>query len=200
SFRLHRRRSIQLDTAAAGLGLHPSFRRGQPDAARAGFDFRRPSDVAQVDAAATGGGLHPPAALIHANTAPARFQHRALQPGKNDYAPASAFRLDLALGGCHLDVSSARLQTHIAFHAADFNRAPAGFRRHLAADIIQMNISTTAAEFDTTGNPCGVNVAAPGLNLGRLQVPRHIDYKIISTLGVTPARLGDDPRRVSLYR
>src|ERR1039458_36505 len=201
SFRLHRRRSVQLDTASAGLGLHTSFRGSQSNAARARLNFRRPSDLAQLHAPATGRGFHLPATFVHPNTAAARLQHRALQSGKNDYASPSTFRLDLALGRCNLDVSSARLQTHVALHAADFNRAPAGFRRYLAADIIQVNISTTTLEVDTSGNPSRVYAAAPGLDLGGLQVPWHIDDKIIRALTISPAlRLRHDPSRVSLYR
>src|SRR5208337_3060766 len=113
----------------------------------------------------------------------------------------STLRLDLALGGCNLDVSSARLQGHIAFHAADINRAPAGFCNHLAADIIQVNIPTTTFELDTSGNPGRVYAAASGLDLGGLQVSRHIDDKITGALTISPAlRLRHDPRRISLYR
>src|SRR5208283_533114 len=163
SFCLHRHRAVQLDTAAAGLGLHTSFGGSQPNTARAGFNFRRPSDLAEVNTPAAGRSFHPAAALVHTNAAAAGLQHRPLQAGKNEHASAPTFRFDLALGGCDLDTSSARLQIHAAFHAANINRAPTGFRNHLAADIIDANASTTAAEFDAPGNRSRVYVAAPGL-------------------------------------
>src|SRR6202790_1716986 len=166
SLRLHRRRSVQLDTATTGLGLHPPFRGSQPNAACARLDLRRPSDFAQFHAPAAGRRFHGPAALVHANTAPARLQHRALEPGNNHYVSPPAFRLYLALGGCNLDVSSARLQSHAASHAADLNRASAGFRRDLATDVVEVNISTTTLEVDTSGNPGRACTAAPSLDLG----------------------------------
>src|SRR6202790_3718441 len=182
SLRRYRRRSVQLDTAAAGLGLHPSFRGSQPNAACARLDLRRSSDFAQFHAPAAGRRLHAPAALAHANTPPAGLQHRALEPGNNHYVSRSTFRLDLALGGGNFDVSSTRLQSRAASHASDLNRAPTGFRRDLAADVVEVNISTTTLEVDTSGNPGRACAAAAGLDLGGFQVSRHIDDKIIGAL------------------
>ena len=85
-------------------------------------------------------------------------------------------------------------------HAPDFNRAPTRLRRHLAADIIQVKIPAATAEFRTSGNSgCGY-VAASGLNLGRVQVPRHIDDELIRAPAIAPARLRHHPRCVSFYR
>src|SRR3979490_2875914 len=126
--------------------MHPSFRGSQPIAPCPRLGFRRPSDLAQFHAPAAGCSFHCPAAFVHPNTTPARLQHRALEPGENDYVSASTFRLDLALGGRNLNFSSPRLQSHPASHAADINCAPAGFRGDLATDIIRVNISTTALE------------------------------------------------------
>src|SRR5437660_8152324 len=167
--------------------MHTSFRGSQPNAACACFDFRWPSDLAQFHAPTAGRRFHSAAAFVHPNTTPARLQHGALQPGKNDYVSPSTFRLDLALGGCNLDVSSARPQSHAASHAADLNRAPAGFRRDLATDIIRVNISTTALEIHTSGNPGRVCAAAPGLDLGGFQVSRHTDDKIVGALMIPSA-------------
>jgi len=83
---------------------------------------------------------------------------------------------------------------------SDDIHASAGYRRDLAADIIQVNIPTTTFEVDTSGDPRRVHVAASGLNLGGLQVPRHADDKFIGALTIPPSRLRHDPRRVSLYR
>src|SRR6202035_1995788 len=127
------------------------------------LDFRRPSDVTQFHAPAAGRRFHGPAALLHPNTTPARLQHRALEPGNNHYVSRSTFRLDLAFGGCNLDVSSARLQSHAASHAADLNRAATGFRGALAADVVEVNISTTTLKVDTSGNPSRACAAAPSL-------------------------------------
>src|SRR5208337_2249256 len=127
--------AVQLNTAAARLRLHAAFRGRQTNAAPAGLDLCRAANVAQIHAAAAGRGFHRPAAFLHANAAAARLQHRALQAGEHDHIPSATFGLDLALGGCNLDVASARLQVYVAFHAADINHAAAGFRNYLAANI-----------------------------------------------------------------
>src|SRR5208282_6531392 len=166
--------------------------------ARTSFDLRCTANIAQIHAAPAGRRFHRPTALFHPNAAAARLQHRALQAREHDHIPASTFGLDLTLGRCHLDVAPARLQVYVAFHAADINHAAAGLRDYLAADIVEMNISATAIELDTSGNAGGIHVSAPGLDLGEAQVARHIDDKIIGALGIAPARFGHDPRCVSL--
>src|SRR5258708_13045159 len=107
--------------------------------------------------------------------------------GKRDWVQLPLFGVEPAFGGCTLDISSPRPQCHVASPAAAFNRAPAGLRRDLAADIIQVNISTTTLEVDTSGNPGRAGAAAPGLDLGGFQVSRHIDDKIIGALMIPSA-------------
>src|ERR1700733_1292447 len=139
-------------------------------------------------------------ALIHTNAAATGLEHRALQAGEHDPTTAATLRLDLALGGCDLDVSATRLQIHTAFYAAYFNGAATGFGNHVTTDVIDANISATALQFYARGNSGGSDIAAPGLDLRSLQIPRNIDDKIIGAPTITPVRLRHNPRRVSLDR
>ncbi len=70
----------------------------------------------------------------------------------------------------------------------------------VAADIIHVNISTAALEVDSPGDPGRVYVAAPGLDLGGIQVTRHVDDEFIRASAILPARFGNHPGRVSLDR
>src|SRR5450631_2226280 len=71
----------------------------------------------------------------------------------------------------------------------------------LPTSIVPPPVSATTLKVDTSGNPGRVHAAAAGIDLGGLQVPRHVDDKIIGTPPIPPAlRLRHQPRRVSLYR
>src|SRR5207245_1428047 len=102
---------------SAGVCVHKTFGRAQPNAAAASFNFRRAPDVSEIDAPAAGGSFHTASTLFDFYTAPAGFKHRALQSGNKDDATAAALSVDLA------------------FRRSNFNAAPAGVEVEVTADV-----------------------------------------------------------------
>src|SRR5260221_12562586 len=112
-----------MNTRPAVLARPPPFGGSDPNATRACLNFPRPSVPARFHTPTAGRRFHCPTTFVHANTTPARLQHRALEPGKNDYVSPSTFRLDLALCGCNINISSARLQFHFHSLSSYYNLA-----------------------------------------------------------------------------
>src|SRR5580693_2290516 len=169
---------VQFNPAAACVSLHMALSRSEVDAASAGLNLSRPTNVSQVDAAPAGFRLHLACALFHLNSAAAGLDARALRGRNNLDAASTGFRNDLPVGVMHLNRAPAGMQANIASDGSHINGSAARFRVRAPANVIQVHAAAAALCLHAPGDAGGVNVATLSFDLHQVNLARHINGEL----------------------